>query len=457
MQSKHVLFSIIFLCLIFTTTGCKKFLDARPDDQLIVPETLPQLQALLDNSDKMNLNLSPIFGEASTDDYYVTDATFNATEFSELYNWKLNEYRFANDWSEAYEVVYTSNFVLEALQKIQATAKNQQQWNNVKGSALFYRSYNFLNLLWVYAKAYDASTASTDLGIALRTASDFNIPSVRSSAKEGYERVLTDTKDAAALLPDLPLHVMRPSKAAAYSLLARTYLSMRIYDSALVYANKAIALKNTIMNFNHDSDIPSGINAPVPFKRFNKETIFYYEMGTTFAINGINKALIDTMLLASYNTNDLRKNAFYTGTGNSYTFKGSYTGNTNLYFTGITTPEIIYTQAECMARTGQWAQAMDILNNLLQTRFIETIPYVPLTAASASEAVQVILSERRKESYMRGLRFIDIKRLNKEGANMILQRKIAGQTYTLQPNSNYYAIPLPADIIQITGMPQNPQ
>ncbi len=250
---------------------------------------------------------------------------------------------------------------------------------------------------------------------------------------------------------------MRPSKTAAYALLARTYLSMRIYDSALVYANKALTLKNTVMNFNNDTDIPGGINTAVPFKRFNKETIFYCEMGTTYAINGINKALIDTILLASYNTNDLRKKAFYTGSGNTFTFKGSYTGNTNLYFTGITTPEIIYTKAECMARTGQWPEAMNVLNNLLQTRFNETLTYTPLTAASASEAVQIILAERRKELYMRGLRFIDIKRLNKEGANITPKRIIAGQTYTLQPNSNYYAIPLPSDIIQLTGMPQNPQ
>lgn len=456
MSTKQLLKNLLFLILLFAITGCKKFLDAKPDDQLAVPETLEQLQALLNYPDKMNYNLTPIFGEASTGDYYITDAAYNAAEFREIYIWQLKEYSFANDWSEAYEVVYVSNFVLEGLQKITVTESNRLHYNNAKGSALFHRAHNFLNLLWVYAKAYDASTANTDLGIALRSASDFNIPSVRSSVKEAYQRVLADTKEAAALLPDLSSHALSPSKAAAFALLARTYLSMRFYDSALVYANKALALKSTVMNYNNDADIPDGINASTPFKRFNKETIFYSEMGTTFGINGIYLALIDTTLLASYNTNDLRKRAFYTGAANSYSFKGSYTGNSNQYFTGITTAEIIYIKAECMARAGQWNEAMVLLNDLLQTRWDNTVAYVPLTASSAATALQLILAERRKELYMRGLRFIDIKRLNKEGANITLQRTIAGQTYTLPPNANYYAIPLPADIIQLTGMQQNP-
>jgi len=456
MQTKQVIIICSFLLLHIISIGCKKFLDAKPDDQLIVPQTLPQLQALLDNSDKMNLNLTPIFGEAATDDYYVTDPVFNATEFNELYNWQLKEYSYPNDWSEAYEVVYVANFVLEGLQKITVTEQNKEQYNNIKGAALFHRSYNFLNLLWVYAKAYDAATAATDPGIALRTASDFNVPSVRSSVKDGYNLVLANTKEAAALLPDLPVHVMRPSKAAAFGLLARAYLSMRMYDSALVYAGKALAIKNTVINFNADADIPSGINATVPFKRFNKETIFYTEMSTNYSINAIYRALVDTSLLATYNNNDLRKKAFFTGSGNAYAFKGSYTGNSFQYFTGVSTTEMFYVKTECMARTGQWLQAMDTVNNLLQSRWSNSVPYSPLIATSANEAVQIILAERRKELYMRGLRFADIKRLNKEGANIILQRKIAGQTYTLQPNANYYALPLPADIIQLTGMQQNP-
>jgi hypothetical protein len=50
---------------------------------------------------------------------------------------------------------------------------------------------------------------------------------------------------------------------------------------------------------------------------------------------------------------------------------------------------------------------------------------------------------------------MDIKRLNKEGRNIVLRRFLNGNTYTLEPNAAYYALPIPTDIVEITGIPQN--
>ncbi|HBI87240.1 MAG TPA: RagB/SusD family nutrient uptake outer membrane protein, partial [Sphingobacterium sp.] len=47
--------------------------------------------------------------------------------------------------------------------------------------------------------------------------------------------------------------------------------------------------------------------------------------------------------------------------------------------------------------------------------------------------------------------------LNKEGAGITLQRKLNGQTYTLHPGDQRFALPIPEDIIALTGMPQNPR
>src|SRR6185295_14803650 len=125
---------------------------------------------------------------------------------------------------------------LEAIEAIPRTGTNATKWDNVKGSALFFRSYYFLWLAWTYAKAYDKNTSNSDLGIVLRVVSDYNVPDVRASVEESYRRIITDTKGSVPLLPDIPLHCLRPSKGAAYGLLARTYLSMREYDSAFKYS-----------------------------------------------------------------------------------------------------------------------------------------------------------------------------------------------------------------------------
>ncbi|MEJ8841493.1 RagB/SusD family nutrient uptake outer membrane protein [Lacibacter sp. H375] len=449
--------SFLYLLLILSISSCKKYLDKKPDDKLAVPTKLQDLQALLDQSQYMNIQQSPSFGEASADDYFLPDANFNAlpVEQQGIYTWNRGEYKFQNDWSKAYLPVYNANFCLEQLDKIPVNTTNETAWKNVKGSALFFKAYNYLNLLWVFAKAFDEAAATTDLGIVLRNSSDFNVPSVRATVLDSYNAVINDSKQAIMLLPDHPVHCMRPSKAAAYGLLARAYLSMRKYDSAFVYAGRCLQLRNELIDYNADSDINGSITSNVPFKRFNKETIFYTETNTNFAIHRTSTGRIDTMLYAQYNNNDLRKTAFFRPVTGYYQFKGNYTGSGSQFFSGITTAELLLIRAETHARAGRVTEAMNDVNKLMIKRWKNTVPFPAFTANTKEEALTIILAERRKELCMRALRWMDIKRLNKENAAIILTRKIAGQIYTLQPNANYYALPLPTDIIQITGIQQN--
>jgi hypothetical protein len=96
---------------------------------------------------------------------------------------------------------------------------------------------------------------------------------------------------------------------------------------------------------------------------------------------------------------------------------------------------------------------MDDLNTLLIKR--HSPAFIPLTASSAQEALDIVLMERRKELLMRGIRWSDIKRLNKESRNIIPTRVINNQIYTLAPNEDRYALPLPTDIVNLTGIAQN--
>jgi CubicO group peptidase (beta-lactamase class C family) len=96
----------------------------------------------------------------------------------------------------------------------------------------------------------------------------------------------------------------------------------------------------------------------------------------------------------------------------------------------------------------------DILDKLLFNRF-KTGTYVPKTLSGQAEALSLVLNERRKELVMRGLRWMDLKRLNAEGRNIMVSRTINGQVVSLNPNDNRYAFPIPEDVIQLTGMPQN--
>lgn len=455
----HSFRSIIRLLIPFVIfsgfISCKKYLDLKPDMRLEVPESIRDLQAILDYSSYMNLETTPGFGESSTDDFFLLEEDLNAYILSArmAYYWQRGEYNFINDWSRGYLAIYNANFCLDQLQKISITVTNKSAWNNVKGSALFYRSYYLMHLLWDYSKAFDSASYTKDLGIVLRLGSDFNVPSVRASVKECYDQVIQDAKLSLDYLPDYSIHPMRPSKGASYGLLAKAYLSMRVYDSALKYSILYLGLNNELIDYNSDPDINGNIEAAIPFQRFNRETIFYTTQNSDF-LNNPYIAKVDTALYAKYEPEDLRKTAYFAKSGDGFKFKCIYTGEMYYYFTGIATDEIYLIKAECEARIGNTENAMYGLNKLMIKRWKQG-SFVPFTADDASNALQIILSERRKELVYRGLRWIDIKRLNKENAEIVLTRKVNGNIYTLLPNSNYYALPLPDDIIKASGIPQN--
>lgn len=447
---------ILLITLLYTTCfSCNKFLEKNSDTAVALPTTLPSLRALMDNNSVMNGYVTPSFGEGSTDDYFLTSASYNTRDElrKSIYKWQSLDYNYNNDWARAYQVVFSSNLVLESLSSISQSAENREEWTAIKGTALFHRSYSFLNLTWTFSKAFDEATADSDLGIDLRLESDFNIPSKRSTVREAYQQVLHDTKEAVIYLPDASGHVFRPTKRAAYGLLARTYLSMRNYDSALVYAQKYLMISDALLDYN------TVVNNSVPFgtTSYGAETCFHTTMTNLIAFDLLNpaRARIDSTLVSSYNDNDLRKTLFFTSAEGFFRFKGTYNTNASAFFSGIATDEMYLVKAECLARQGNVDDAMQVLNSLLIKRWKNNGSFKDLSASNEIEAIDLILKERRKELLMRGLRWIDIKRLNKEGKNIILKRKVEDEIISLMPNSNYYALPLPIEVIEQSDMQQN--
>ncbi|MGN6400817.1 MAG: RagB/SusD family nutrient uptake outer membrane protein, partial [Flavisolibacter sp.] len=369
-----------------------------------------------------------------------------------MYTWEKDQLfpLSRNEWSGVYDKVYIANSVLEGLNKVEKGSGNTTEWDNIKGQALFLRAESFLQAAFIWTLAYDPATANSDPGLPLRLNSDFNITSTRSSNQQTYDQIINDLKAAIPLLPVVPVLVMRSSKPAGYGLMARTYLAMRDYDLAKKYADSCLALNNTLLDYN---TIPT--TGTFNITLFNAEVLYHAQMAVPAPLISSN-AKIDTALYQSYDTNDLRKEIFFKKNADgSYGFYGNYTHSAAL-FSGIATDEIYLVRAECNAREGNTTEALNDLNNLLSKRW-KTGTFTPYTAANTSDALNKILNERRKELLMRGLRWMDIKRFNKEGANITLTRILNGQTYILNPNDPRFALPIPEDVIELSGMPQNPR
>lgn len=453
MQNRKYNILTVLLIATLAISSCKKFLELKPNKQLTVPATLTDYQSLLDNNSM--LSDEPSAGEISTDDYYNTTDSYlslNSDALRRTYTWE-KDYLFEpqlNDWSFFSTAVYYCNTVLEGTEKIERTTENAVTYDNVRGQAYFLRAKRFLQASFVWMQAYDKESASAQLGLPLRLTPDFNIPSVRATMEETYKQIIFDAVRAIPLLPIKPLSVTRSSKPAAYALMARIYLAMRDYERAGLYADSSLRLNGDLLDYN---ELNPATAFPIP--RFNVEVLSETGMGGGQLMNMTRLKVSPALYTLFDSPNDLRRAIFFTPNADgSYAFKGRFIVES--FFSGMATNEMYLIRAESNARRGNVAETLNDLNALLVKRW-KRGSFQPLTANDAQEALRLVLLERRRDLLFRGLRWIDIKRLNKEGAGIVMTRSINNKTYTLLPNDLRYALPIPEDVIALSGMSQNPR
>lgn len=456
---KRILFSPV-LIILFQSCEKSDFLSSKPNSNIIIPSTLPELRALLDNTNIFTI--TPALGELAADNYYMIFSSWQSININYVHNnytWEKDLFGGTGniaDWKVPYQQVLYSNIVLEQLSRIEITPSNSTEWHDIKGQALFLRAYAFYNLVQHFSAPYDNVTAATDLGIPIRLTADVNTIAQRATIKETYDQILADLEASKDLVfPNLPATLRnRSSKPAVFALLSRIHLSMRNYEKSGKYADSCLALYRTLINYNNSS---ISLTATTPFTRTNDETL-YSSSCVSFTQNSAvsTTSFIDTLLYQSYSSNDLRKLIYFrTISGTNMGIKGGYHG-TVIPFSGLAVDEVYLNRAECFARAGNTTAAMNDLDTLLIKRW-KTGTFTPLSASSAADALNKVLTERRKELVWRGLRWIDLRRLNKDGANITLLRLLNGQTYTLPPNSPLYVFPIPDDEIALSGITQNPR
>ncbi|MDH5034001.1 RagB/SusD family nutrient uptake outer membrane protein [Chryseobacterium cucumeris] len=448
MKNRIIIIVLSVLCLS-PAVGCSDFLEEKSDSRLVTPETLEDNQALLDRISNL-LGGNSISAEISSDDLYITDSDYNGISYEpdkRLYTWQPNlvSRSSGNDWESCFYRINICNTVLNNLQQYHIGNSG-----NVEGQARAIRAAIYLEAAQIWCLAYNKSSAGNDLGLPLRLDPDVNQPSVRSSLSQTYDQILTDLHMAVSLLPDKQVSVTRASKATALGLLARTYLYMGDYANALQYADQALEIDGELLDFNSLNSSDS-----YPIKEMNVEVL----LPTTIAYSPIlsgNNAKIAQSFYDSYDNNDLRKSIFFRmNSSGMILFKGNYSG-TSQRSSVLAKDELYLIAAESAAQLNDLDKAMERLNGLLVKRW-KSGTFTDFTASDKATALELIRNERRKELLLRGLRWADLKRYNRDGTNISLSRTVAGQTYTLVPNDLRYAIAIPEDIIKQTGMPQNPR
>lgn len=440
------IFLIILIPGLWLISSCeKKFLETLPKG-LVIAQNTSDFRKLLDNADtRYTYNVAQTSG-------FIDVVSDDAQLDSSWYEWERERlhakhlYAFEKEvwlpdgannddtWKQNY---YINNLMSNILEEIHIAKDNQQLQLQLIAEAKVHRAFAYLTLVNVYAKHYNPSTASNDPGVPLFT-NPVDLPNLkRASVQEVYKFILAELLAAVDNLPsDVDnQYSHRPTKVSTYAILSRAYLYMGDYPKALEYADKSLAIKSFLYDYNNIyTGEPRAANLKGISRISDEEMLLHkttiksarlsdYYMLDTVSFNQLYDGFEQINDSVKVN-NDLRRVLRFEGFNSNGDLNGDraryvfsrrrYTvDNAIVDYMPISTPEMYLVRAECYARSGNLDKAVADLNTLRKNRF-RTGSYTNMSAAGVDQSfvLNEVLKERRRELYGRDLRLFDIKRLS---------------------------------------------
>lgn len=494
--------------ILVLNIGCDDFLDERPSKSTsVVPETIEQLEALLNDYDSFYREYSREL-LYSTDDYgfytEIYDNLSSAYTAQHLAYGTWNAELIENMtsilyWPAEWKKVFTANMVLQNLGSVSGSEEKKAQ---LRAECHFIRAYSYFKMATIYCLPYSEDTKE-ELGLPLKQSTSFEESVSRASLQETYDFIESDLIKALELKHSFSQvndfnETWRANTAAVNGFAARFYLGMNDYENSLLYSDKALQEYDVLRNYNTDmrfSDIPNEVTIfnPNPTQvtidypythdqqvaiqdRLEFGEFYYYRM----FYNGAYNYYPSLELLNLYDkTYDLRYKYHivedYTYDRGAVNPPYSYPGYIFFFKTeipsGPSVSEMLLTKGECQIRLGAFEEGLNTVNILRNARMDVNAPaeIKNLNAANQSEALNKVLQERRRELPFVH-RWFDIRRYNSNdnpsddvtitrtfypyNASAILKNE-SPIIYTLEPNSRHYAFPIPmTDIIASEGVLQ---
>ncbi|CAM4014859.1 SusD family protein [Pedobacter westerhofensis] len=429
---------ILFALGLLSFSACRKYVEIPPEQAKTLTTATDYTQLLYYTTGIEPGYSLPVFSgdDAGSDETrWQTGLTLPA---GNAYIWADRNFGAIEedtDWQKAYQKIWTLNTVVDG---IGASTGPEQEKQTGMAYALVHRAFEYFSLVSMYGRQYTAATAATDPGVPLVLHPKFLTDLTRASVSAVYDQVIADLNAAIPALNDVPDYPSNPSKVSAYAILARVYLHKRDFVQAEKYADLALSIRNTVLDLN----VYKSGTTPFPTQVNNSEELLIKRTGSypgafplsTDAENMYNKTADIRYTLLTAPGASLAGTTFTVSRG----YNKSKLTNDGGYI-GPSVPEIILIKAECQARAGNISGTLLTLNDFRKKRYNNAFVYVNLTAATANEALHLVIDERKRELVARGFRWFDQRRLRQdEGFIGTITRTFKGATYTLEPNSNRY-------------------
>ncbi|MDR3339961.1 MAG: RagB/SusD family nutrient uptake outer membrane protein [Candidatus Symbiothrix sp.] len=322
---------------------------------------------------------------------------------------------------------------------------DREKAKQLKAEAYILRAYFHYLLVNFYARAYDPATAATDPGVPyVKEDNRIGEPNKKSTVAEVYANILSDINAAFELksLPQTPVNTMRVGEAFAYAVKAKALLAMHNYPEALAAANASLALNDAI--WDHREFSPIGTQPIARPALTCPEDLFYATYNGPPVLQGASLEILNDYYEPG---NIFNAYAPYHPAGSTIIgiagVKLLMTATYNINNGGLSTIDMYLTKAECLARTNQINEAMNIINYIRERRVIPT-DYSDLSATTEAEAMVHLKKLSRIECLFTCKNYLNIKRWNTETAyKETIRRTINGITYELKADSPLWIFPFP--------------
>ncbi|GLU56228.1 RagB/SusD family nutrient uptake outer membrane protein [Dyadobacter frigoris] len=456
-SAASMLLAMFWLCSV---CGCKQFLETDyPVNQLVTGAIFENdatalgamsgvYEQMMESLTSYSNGMLTLYGGLSSDELVNHGSVSTKIEFYDNALSASNTELKGNVWDRLYSNIYQANSVLSGLEqsKMLSTPVRVQ----LEGEARFIRAFCHFYLVNLFGRVPYITT--TDYLV--------NAHAIQMPGQKVYENILSDLKIAQSLLLDGSGSVgrIRPDKAAATALLARTYLYLEDWSDAETQASLVLDNQNYTLN----TDLAQVFNAlsketiwqlrpVVPGTNAGDGYLFVQTTGTPLY------ASLSSQVMDAFETADKRKTAWV----NSYQYdKQSYhlpckykiksADAVTEYNVVFRLAELYLIRAEARASLNNLSGAQADINVIRRRAGLSGIEQKN-TAADQSLLLQAIADERRIELFCEwGHRWFDLKRTGQ--INEIMQAIKPGSWQ--QTDADY---PIPSsDLTNNPSLVQNP-
>lgn len=406
------------MCLMILFSSCKRYLDVKPKGN-VIPETPEQYAVLLHSQ----LNMidkgtdKTIIGNAETlmqleffsDNLDAALASTISSSTPYYVGAKVNAVQ--NEYVAAFEKIRDNNIIIGKM-----ADKESVLAKKVLGTAYAIRGVNYYNLMIRFCQPYDAGNAESTMGLPIVDEFNMEAKPARANLKATVDFIAKSFQEALTYNVEDKDYLFTTKVVKAY--LAKLYFWAQDWDNAIKYADEVL---NAYPMVSAD-----GYAAMINSKLTPAENIII----RSYTVDSEDGAFVITTVKSDMVTRPVSKEFVETFTekGNDIRYANIIDKkriNTKTITANIKSEEMCLILAEAYAHKNDNGQALNYLNRLRAKRI--TKDYIAYTEANLpnvfpqlikvdatgkplSKLISAILCERRKELYMEGDRWFELKR-----------------------------------------------